>query len=1210
MYTIHHNQEEKKSMRTRTKMKGLGWLLSAVMAVVLMITLGSTKAYADTPTLSLDADASYTNVQLAGYEVIKLNGHTLTVTNDFTTSARIELGTNGTLVVNGNMTTSGEVNCSEGNLTVNGNYTQSARNLYLNSSRITITGNADFEGNGYFNHGASWNGNPSNVSVDGNLGYSSTSDSSANGSRITWTIKGNITQNAGSGKLQPGNIILAGNSKQVLTLKSNSNIDTLTPTNQSVKIIGCLNGTKLNGNLSPEIDTDLSTTGLDLNGYTLTLPHGLVNTGTIYTRANGTLIVNGDMTSSGEVNCTQGNLTVNGNYTQNARSLYLDASRVTITGNADFIGNGYFTHYNYGSGPSNISVDGNLAYSSTGDTSPNGKITWTIKGNITQNSGSGKFWIGNVVLNGSNKQVLTLQSNSGMDGLTPTNQSIKIVGCLNGAKLNGNLSPEIETDLSTTDLDLNGYSLTLPHGLINSGTVYTRANGTLIVNGDMTSSGEVNCYQGNLTVNGNYTQSAKSLYLDASRVTITGNADFKGNGYFTHYTYSSNSSNISLNGNLSYSSTGNASANGSKITWTINGNITQNAGSGTFQPGNIILSGSNEQVLTLQSNSNIDSLSSKSKKVKVIGYLNDTLLGSDIDLKLDDVLKTSGLYAQGYNLTLSKGIEATGMVSPGGGSITVNGDVNTSGQLCGTAGGNLTINGNLNQSGSYLRLEKLNLKVTGNVTFTDRGYIYGADNISVANVGGNLVYDSIENSNTNGALWNIDGNMEQKSGAGKLYFRYLYLKTPGKAVTFTNGSAKTIEIPGTKSKFKFSPSNCYTTLIALSTVTYDANGGKTSVASKQVKTTEAYGELPTPTRDGYLFDGWFTAKEGGDKVDADTVVTAVDDHSIYAHWTEIRYLKNATVTLSQKEFTYDGKTKTPDVTITYNSDTLKKDTDYTLTFSNTINAGTAKIAIKGLGIYVDEISVEYKINPAQISGNTASLSEVVYEYDGNEKKPTMTVKGLTSGVDYTVSYSNNTNVGTATAIATGKGNYQGTLKLEFSIKKATPEFGWYYAEGRAFWYENGTRQGTFDDANGVIGDGTIRGREIYDPDSDGWYWLDSIYDGAKAVGKEVWMPYIYQDEDSWDDDTKRNIAYESDEGMGECVLNAIKSKAGKWVRYDENGRMLKGWVTIEGKLADIYPDQAGNTYYYDNRTGLMAKGWVTLDGKTYFFDEVTGALVP
>ncbi|MBR1862084.1 MAG: hypothetical protein IJ796_09560, partial [Lachnospiraceae bacterium] len=86
------------------------------------------------------------------------------------------------------------------------------------------------------------------------------------------------------------------------------------------------------------------------------------------------------------------------------------------------------------------------------------------------------------------------------------------------------------------------------------------------------------------------------------------------------------------------------------------------------------------------------------------------------------------------------------------------------------------------------------------------------------------------------------------------------------------------------------------------------------------------------------------------------------------------------------------------------------------------------------------------------------------------------------------------------------------------------------------------------------------------------------------------------------------ISRESDPGMEELVLKCMREKKGKWVRYDENGKMLKGWVTIEGALVEKYPDQAGNTYYYDNRTGLMAKGWVTIDGTQHYFKETTGVL--
>lgn len=161
---------------------------------------------------------------------------------------------------------------------------------------------------------------------------------------------------------------------------------------------------------------------------------------------------------------------------------------------------------------------------------------------------------------------------------------------------------------------------------------------------------------------------------------------------------------------------------------------------------------------------------------------------------------------------------------------------------------------------------------------------------------------------------------------------------------------------------------------------------------------------------------------------------------------------------------------------------------------------------------------------------------------------------------------------------------------------------------RKYWYENSVRQGTYDDLKGVKGDGIIRGREIYDPASDGWYWLDACYAGAVAVSKEVWMPYIYQNESGWSD-SEINMNAGNSGDMAAQVAKAIREKSGKWVRYDENGKMYKGWYTVEGEDALLYPSQAGNTYYYDMMTGLMAKGTVTIDGVTYNFDQITGALI-
>ena len=68
------------------------------------------------------------------------------------------------------------------------------------------------------------------------------------------------------------------------------------------------------------------------------------------------------------------------------------------------------------------------------------------------------------------------------------------------------------------------------------------------------------------------------------------------------------------------------------------------------------------------------------------------------------------------------------------------------------------------------------------------------------------------------------------------------------------------------------------------TVTFDANGGTVTPTTKEVKYTQTYGELPTPTREGYDFLGWYTEKEDGSLVEATTTVNTKEAHTLYAHW--------------------------------------------------------------------------------------------------------------------------------------------------------------------------------------------------------------------------------------------------------------------------------------------------------------------------------------
>ena len=68
------------------------------------------------------------------------------------------------------------------------------------------------------------------------------------------------------------------------------------------------------------------------------------------------------------------------------------------------------------------------------------------------------------------------------------------------------------------------------------------------------------------------------------------------------------------------------------------------------------------------------------------------------------------------------------------------------------------------------------------------------------------------------------------------------------------------------------------------TVTFNANGGSVSTTSKTVTNGSTYGDLPTPTRSGYGFDGWYTVASGGTKITSSTKVSLSANQTLYAHW--------------------------------------------------------------------------------------------------------------------------------------------------------------------------------------------------------------------------------------------------------------------------------------------------------------------------------------
>ena len=143
------------------------------------------------------------------------------------------------------------------------------------------------------------------------------------------------------------------------------------------------------------------------------------------------------------------------------------------------------------------------------------------------------------------------------------------------------------------------------------------------------------------------------------------------------------------------------------------------------------------------------------------------------------------------------------------------------------------------------------------------------------------------------------------------------------------------------------------------------------------------------------------------------------------------------VSLSVSSFTYDGAEKKPKITVKNGKKQLTANTDYTVSYKNNINAGRASVTVTGKGSYSGSQTKNFTITPADLTKATISLSASSFIYDGAEKKPAITIKAgkkqLTLNKDYTISYKNNTNVGTASVTVTGKGNYTGSISKSFTI---------------------------------------------------------------------------------------------------------------------------------------------------------------------------------
>ena len=278
---------------------------------------------------------------------------------------------------------------------------------------------------------------------------------------------------------------------------------------------------------------------------------------------------------------------------------------------------------------------------------------------------------------------------------------------------------------------------------------------------------------------------------------------------------------------------------------------------------------------------------------------------------------------------------------------------------------------------------------------------------------------------------------------------------------------------------------------------------------------------------------------------------------------------------------YNSSAQKPAVTVKDGDKTLLRNTDYTVSYSNNINATTngAKVTISGMGNYKDSVDVYFTIKKAPISP-TVTLEGWTYGETAN----TPEVKGNSGNADVSFQYkSDNTDYTEEQPVLPGNYTVLATVaeSPNYLGGEATAEFRIAYPEG---WYEeNGNKY--YCSGDEILTDWQeIEGE---------WYYLGD--DGAVQTG---WQEVPYKN--------STRVYYFDENGVAAqgwkkidgdwYYFNICARQTGwrhiddNWYYFDEDGKMQTGWL------------KDGGNWYYLKSSGAMATGWTKVDGKWYYMD--------
>lgn len=186
-----------------------------------------------------------------------------------------------------------------------------------------------------------------------------------------------------------------------------------------------------------------------------------------------------------------------------------------------------------------------------------------------------------------------------------------------------------------------------------------------------------------------------------------------------------------------------------------------------------------------------------------------------------------------------------------------------------------------------------------------------------------------------------------------------------------------------------------------------------------------------------VFGSWNTEKNGsGTSYDDEDVIEVSSNMILYSQWG--KDISKSEVLVNPLSFTYKGEECKPSVFVEDNYTSLTADKDFTVTYSNNVNAGEATVKIRGIGNYAGTIIEKFTVKPANIGVATISPQRQILSYNGEEQYPDYSLRfdnaKLEEGTDYTVSgLKGNSATGDYDVTFTGKGNFTGTTTVTYTI---------------------------------------------------------------------------------------------------------------------------------------------------------------------------------